>query len=64
MFNKIIIKYPDNLLDLLQKSSEEFEREAEMELVVKLFELKRLSSGIAAEMVGMDRGDINKWCPR
>ncbi len=55
MSNKIIIKYPDNLTDLLQESPEEFEREAKMAIAAKLFELKRISSGMAAEMVGMDR---------
>lgn len=55
MYNKIIIEYYDTLSDLLQESSEEFEREAKMAMAVKLFELKRISSGIAAEMVGMDR---------
>jgi predicted HTH domain antitoxin len=43
------------LLDLLQESPDEFEREAKMAMVVKLFELKRISSGMAAEKVGMDR---------
>ena len=43
------------MLDLLQESPDEFEREAKMAMVVKLFELKRISSGMAAEKVGMDR---------
>ena len=55
MSNKIIINYPDNLPDLLQESPKEFEREAKIAMAVKLFELKRISSGLAAEMVGMDR---------
>ena len=55
MFNKIIIEYPDTLPDLLQESPEEFEREVKMTMAVKLFELKRIFSGIAAEMVGMER---------
>jgi predicted HTH domain antitoxin len=55
MSNKIIIEYPDNLPDLLQESPEEFERKAKMVMAIKLFELKRISSGIAAEMVGMER---------
>ncbi|OEG63496.1 Uncharacterised protein family (UPF0175) [Halanaerobium congolense] len=55
MSNKIIIEYPYNLLDLLQDSPEEFEKEAKMAMAVKLFELKRISSGMAAEMAGMDR---------
>jgi predicted HTH domain antitoxin len=55
MSNKIIIEYPYNLPDLLQESPEEFEEEAKMAMAVKLFELKRISSGMAAEMAGMDR---------
>ena len=55
MSGKIEIKYPDTLPDLLQESPEEFEKEAKMAMAVKLFELKRISSGMAAEMAGMDR---------
>jgi len=55
MSNKMIIEYPDTLPDLLQESPEEFERKAKIAMAVKLFELKRISSGIAAEMVGMER---------
>ncbi len=55
MTKKIEIKYPDTLPDVLQQSAENFEREAKMAMAVKLFELKRISSGIAAEMAGMDR---------
>ncbi|MGP3779715.1 UPF0175 family protein [Halanaerobium saccharolyticum] len=55
MSGKIEIEYPDTLPDLLQESPEEFEREAKMAMAIKLFELKRISSGIAAEMVGMER---------
>ena len=55
MTNIIEIKYPDTLPDVLQESVENFEREAKMAMAVKLFELKRISSGIAAEIAGMDR---------
>ena len=55
MSRKLVIEYPYNLPDLLQESPEEFEREAKLAMAVKLFELKRISSGMAAEMVGMDR---------
>jgi predicted HTH domain antitoxin len=55
MSGKIEIEYPDTLPYLIQKSPEEFEEEAKMAMAVKLFELKRISSGMATEMVGMDR---------
>ena len=46
---------PDTLPDALQQTSEQFENEAKMAMAVKLFEMKRLSSGMAAQLVGMDR---------
>jgi predicted HTH domain antitoxin len=55
MSRKLVIEYPYNLPDLLHESPKEFEREAKMAMAVKLFELKRISSGMAAEMAGMDR---------
>ncbi len=55
MPRKMEIEYPDTLPDLLQETPEEFEREAKMAMAVKLFELKRISSGMAAEMLNIDR---------
>lgn len=49
------IEYPDTLPDALQEAPEEFEREARMALGAKLFELKRISSGMAAKLAGVDR---------
>jgi len=49
------IRYPDTLLDALQETRGEFEKEAKMAMAAKLFEMKRLSSGMAASLVGMDR---------
>ena len=34
---------------------EQFVQEAKMAMAVKLFEMKRLSSGMAASLAGMDR---------
>ena len=55
MQNELCIEYPQNLPDLLQISKKAFEKEAKMAMAVKLFEMKRLSSGMAAELVGLDR---------
>ena len=49
------IDYPDILLDALQETREQFEKEAKMAMAAKLFEMKRLSSGMAASLAGMDR---------
>ena len=49
------IDYPDSLPDLLQTSRPAFEAEARMAMAVKLFELKRLSSGLAARLAGVPR---------
>ena len=55
MSNSISIEYPQNLPDILQVSRKSFEKEATMAMAVKLFEIKRLSSGMAAKLAGMDR---------
>jgi len=52
---QLVIEYPELLPDALQQSRAEFEREARTALAVKLFEMKRISSGIAAKLAGMDR---------
>ncbi len=55
MNNLLKIPYSSKLPDALHLSSEQFEQEAVMAMAVKLFELKRLSSGMAASLVGIDR---------
>jgi len=52
---QLVIEYPKLLPDALQQTREEFEQEARMALAVKLFEMKRLSSGMAANLAGTDR---------
>jgi predicted HTH domain antitoxin len=49
------IEYPETLPDALQQTREEFEQEAKWAMAVKLFELRRLSSGMAVALVGTDR---------
>ncbi len=52
---QLVIDYPACLPDALQQSREQFEQEAKMAMAVKLFEMKRLPSGMAAQVVGIDR---------
>jgi len=49
------IHYPDTLLDAIQTTRGDFEKEAKMAMAVKLFEMKRLSSSMAASLAGVDR---------
>lgn len=55
MAEQLVIDYPEILPDVMQKTKTQFEQEAKMAMAVKLFEMKRLSSGMAAKLVGMDR---------
>ena len=55
MQHQISIKYPQNWLDILQLTRKSFEDEAKMAMAAKLFEMKRLSSGMAAKLVGIPR---------
>ena len=55
MVLQLKIDYPETLPDALQQTPRQFEREARMAMAVKLFEMKRLSSGMAAKLAGVDR---------
>jgi predicted HTH domain antitoxin len=49
------IPYPPEILQALQQEPDEFEAEARLLLAVKLYELGRLSSGLAAKLAGVPR---------
>lgn len=55
MASTLVIPYPEHLPDQFQQSKEEFERDARLALAAKLFELKKASSGTAAQLAGVDR---------
>ena len=55
---QILLEIPALLPDAMQRTPEEFAIEAKMAMAIKLYELKRLSSGMAASLVGMDRVDF------
>jgi predicted HTH domain antitoxin len=52
---QIIVDVPSNYLDVLHRSPDDFAQEAKLAMAAKLFEMKRLSSGMAAHLIGMDR---------
>ncbi|PSR15662.1 hypothetical protein C8255_21940 [filamentous cyanobacterium CCP3] len=52
---QLIVDYPDTFPDAVGRTREQFELEAKWAMAVKLFELKRLSSGMAASLIGVDR---------
>jgi predicted HTH domain antitoxin len=52
---QLTINYPETFPDTIGSSQEQFEQEAKWAMAVKLFEMKRLSSGMAAALVGVDR---------
>ncbi|MCA2655953.1 UPF0175 family protein [Microcystis sp. M061S2] len=52
---QLTITYPDTFPDALGSTKEQFEQEAKWAMSVKLFQMKRLSSGMAASLLGVNR---------
>jgi predicted HTH domain antitoxin len=52
---QLTVNYPETFPDSVGSSQAQFEQEAKWAMAVKLFEMKRLSSGMAADLVGADR---------
>ncbi len=52
---QLTVDYPETLPDVVGSTQEQFEQEAKWAMAVKLFEMKRLSSGMAAALIGVDR---------
>lgn len=53
--NTLTIPYPNTLLLSLKEERDEFEQEARLLLAVKLYEMGRVSTGMAAHLAGMQR---------
>lgn len=52
---QLIVDVPNHFLDAMHIAPQDFIAEAKLALAVKLFEMKRLSSGMAASIAGMER---------
>ncbi|MBE2201143.1 MAG: UPF0175 family protein [Anaerolinea sp.] len=53
--NALTIEYSDELLWALQQEPEEFAAEARLLLALKLYEIGKLSTGLAAQVAGIPR---------
>ena len=53
--NTLTIEYPSEVLWALQEEPEEFAAEARLLLALKLYEMGRLSTGLAAQVAGVHR---------
>ena len=55
---RVSLPYPPEIQAALQQTAEEFEREARELIAVRLYETGRLSSGLAAKIVGVPRHEF------
>ena len=52
---QLLVEVPNHLPDAAQCTPQQFMQEAKLAMAVKLFEMKRLSSGMAASLIGISR---------
>jgi predicted HTH domain antitoxin len=58
MKGTINIEYPESLANSLRLNGKDFESEMKTSSLVKLFELGKVSSGMAARVLGLSRVDF------
>lgn len=62
---QILVEVPSSLPDAIQCTPQQFAQEAKLAMAIKLFEMKRLSSGMAASLAGMSRvqflGELHRY---
>ncbi len=58
MKGTIKVEYPESLADILKLSENDFELEMKTSSLIKLYELGRVSSGVAASVLGLSRLDF------
>lgn len=60
----LVVSLPDDLADSVRLTPEELEAQLRLMAALKMFELGKLSSGKAAELAGMSRGEFFDACAR
>ncbi len=55
MMNTLTIEYPSEVLWALQQEPDEFAEEARLLLAIKLYEMGKMSTGLAARLAGVPR---------
>jgi len=62
---QLLVEVPANLPDAAQCTPQQFLHEAKLAMAIKLYEMKRLSSGMSASLVGMSRlqflGELHRY---
>jgi predicted HTH domain antitoxin len=61
---ELILTYPDDLAEAVHLTGEEFSAQVLLMAALKMFELGKLSSGKAAELAGLSRGEFFEACGR
>jgi len=64
MENVINVKYPRTLANSMRLNQKDFEKEVKLSSMVKLFEIGKVSSGTAANVLGLSRVDFLELLPR
>jgi len=64
MNGKIAVEYPASLANTLRLSGKDFETEIKTSSLVKLYELGKVSSGVAAKVLGLSRIEFLDLLPR
>lgn len=61
---ELLLTYPDDLAQAVQMTADELSAQIRLMAALKMFELGKLSSGKAAELAGLSRGDFFEACGR
>ena len=64
MENVINVKYPRTPANSMRLNQKDFEKEVKLSSMVKLFEIGKVSSGTAANVLGLSRVDFLELLPR